>query len=79
MKSSLTTVGTCCAEHVTRQNLALTSLTSGGSPIDVVRLRSKNNGVCLLDIEPLVRISTTVAYLSIVYTTVNRCQVGAIL
>jgi hypothetical protein len=42
-------VGTRCADHATPiypQKLALTSPTSGGRSVDIVRLRKKGHGVC---------------------------------
>ena len=43
-KQRLTAVGTRCADHVTPfylQKLALTSLTSGGRSVGIVRVRTK--------------------------------------
>jgi hypothetical protein len=51
MKSTrLAAVGARCADHATcfyPQKVALTSPTSGGRSIDIVRLRTKSHGVCL--------------------------------
>jgi hypothetical protein len=47
-KTKLTVVRTRCADHaipIYPQKLALTSSTSGGSSIGIVRLRTKSHGV----------------------------------
>jgi hypothetical protein len=50
-KTELTTGGIHCADHVTpsiRKKLALTSPTSGGRSVGIVRLRTKGHGVFFL-------------------------------
>jgi hypothetical protein len=50
-KTELTTGGICCADHATpsiRKKLALTSPTSGGRSVGIVRLRTEGHGVILL-------------------------------
>jgi hypothetical protein len=47
-KTELTTGGIRCADHATpsiRKKLALTSPTSGGLSVGIVRLRTKGHGV----------------------------------
>jgi hypothetical protein len=47
-KPRLTAVRICCADHAThsvRKKLALTSQTSGGRSVDIVRLRAKATGL----------------------------------
>jgi hypothetical protein len=47
-KTELTAGGIRCADHVTpsiRKKLALTSPTSGGRSVGIVRLRTKGHGV----------------------------------
>jgi hypothetical protein len=50
-KPELTAWGKRCADHETpsiRKELALTSQTSGGRSVGIVRLRTKGHGVCFI-------------------------------
>jgi hypothetical protein len=70
-KPSLTTVRIHCADQATPfypQKLALTSPTSGGRSVVVVRLRTKGHGVCLFGSS-----EEFVSWLMCLYLYLNLC------
>jgi hypothetical protein len=79
-KTELTTGGIRCADHATpfiRKKLALTSPTSGGRSVGIVRLRTKSLSVCsshMLTHITLCPVSYTVILQNAIFHVIHVCS-----